>query len=318
MNDTQSRLDIERIIRSTGGDPEALAWAANMKRKAQLPHASIYNDPAVPTVQPLVTSLTCKNNVTNGYTHVATPPADVSHAIPAYAIELTEDSNALAPPFATPGTQRNNDDQLPETDDGAQGGAEGNTVPNCPTLPTPFYLKVDVFDNGVGKPGKTKSNRYKIKVHFNFEDQGDQYEFMGAFHPETRGFRNNVPEGYENDPYYKGMDHELYEYNNADETFKIRPLGAKLKDADNKTVLYTAAILFWIEDEVHPCVILDLQGFRHTMDLTERPKSTTKNNLLAYGVWVDPARKIKQMTEDKKGGKTLMETISLINRGSKR
>ncbi|WP_156647754.1 hypothetical protein [Methylobacterium sp. Leaf87] len=317
MNDTQSRLDIERIIRSTGGDPEALAWAADMKRKAQLPYTSIHNDPADPAVQPLVTSLTNKNNVTNGYTHVAAPLADVSHVIPADAIELTEDSNTLAPTFITPGTQLNNNDQLPETGDGAHGAAEGDTGPSCPTLPTPFYLKVDVFDNGAGKPGKSKGNRYKIKIHFNLEDQGNQYELMGAFHPETRGFRNNVPDGYENDPFYKRMDDELYEYNRADEQFIIRPLGAKFKDTDNKTVLYTAAIVFWIENEINPCVILDLQGFRHTIDLTGRPKSATKNNLLAYGVWVDPARKTKAACEDKKGGNTLLETIRLVNQGIK-
>ncbi len=59
-------------------------------------------------------------------------------------------------------------------------------------MPEAFYVKVDLFDNGAGRAGKKKGNRYKVKIHIRFEDKGQDFSYLGAFHPTARGFRHNV------------------------------------------------------------------------------------------------------------------------------
>ncbi len=52
-------------------------------------------------------------------------------------------------------------------------------TPQTRRMPEPFYLKVDLFDNGEGRAGKKKGNRYKVKVHLRFEDKGQEFSYLG-------------------------------------------------------------------------------------------------------------------------------------------
>jgi hypothetical protein len=189
----------------------------------------------------------------------------------------------------------------------------------APIMPAPYYLKVDLFDNGRGKEGKKKSNQYKVKIHFAFEDGGEQLSYLGAFHPVARGFRNNVPEGYERDPFYTEIDHGLDRANARDNTWRIRPVGAKFKDENNHVVIYTAAIVFWDAAEEHPTMLLSLQGWDVEVALDRRPAGGPgSSNLMAYGIWLNPDMRIeREVFEERRGGRTLMEDIRLKQMGLK-
>lgn len=260
--------------------------------------------------------LTNKNNVNNGYTPDGYAIEAVPDQHPAAAIEEEPRTNGLAPSFATQDDEANKPAQ-PSGEEESIGVEESDARTSI--MPAPFYLKVDLFDNGAGKPGKKKGNRYKVKIHYCMEDGGEIFSYLGAFHPVARGFRNNVPEGYESDPFYVEIDHTIDKANLGETQWSIRPAGAKFKDADNKVIIYTAAIVFWDTNEQHPTIILSLQGWHVEVTLDKRPNGVPgSSNLLAYGVWLNPDMQVeREEFENKRGGNTLLETMRLQQMGLK-
>ncbi|MCK2054769.1 hypothetical protein [Methylobacterium sp. 37f] len=320
--------DIEARLRAAGFDPLKVANFQRTEQHQQqmavqslITGQGVYpleDEPvAAQGVYPLVTALTNENNVNNGYTPDGFAIGVVPEEHLAVAIEEEVTTNGLAPSFATQDDEPNNpalpsalEDSIGVEDDGARASI----------MPTPFYVKVDLFDNGAGKPGKKKSNQYKVKIHLVFEDGGDVFSYLGAFHPVARGFRNNVPEGYERDPFYVEIDHTLDKANLGQAKWHIKPVGAKFKDADNKVIIYTAAIVFWDVAEDNPTILLSLQGWNMEVTLDKRPAGgRVGNNLLAYGIWLNPEMKPeREEFENRKGGNTLMETIRLQQMGIKK
>lgn len=317
----------EECMRSIGVDPASVP-----RHRSSLPPVALERAPHGPGVYPLdegdhsnlhrvsiINGLTNKNNVNNGYTPdggTFVPPIGcASDELPAAAIFQEVTTNRLAPSLATQDDEPNSPAQ-PSGEEEAIG-VEGDHA-RTPIMPAPFYLKVDLFDNGAGKPGKKKGNRYKVKIHFCMEDGGDMYSFMGAFHPVARGFRNNVPVGFENDPFYVEIDHTLDKANLGETRWIIKPAGAKFKDADNKVMIYTAAVVFWDPEEEHPTILLKLQGWEQEITLDKRPRGGPNNNLLAYGIWLNPEmQEEREVYENKRGGHTLMETMRLQQMGLK-
>jgi hypothetical protein len=319
--------DFEARLRAAGINPLAVA---NFKRPEQhQQQVAIDNALSGQGVHPLKASisaddrrvsisndLTNKNNVNNGYTPDGYAIEAVPEQHPATAIEGEPTTNGLAPSFATRDDEANKPAQ-PSALEESIGVEESDA--RASIMPAPFYLKVDLFDNGHGKEGKKKSNQYKVKIHFAFEDGGKQESLLGAFHPVARGFRNNVPEGYERDPFYVEIDHALDKANVRDNTWRIRPVGAKFKDENNHVLIYTAAIVFWEAREEHPTMLLSLQGWEVEVTLDKRPAGPPgSSNLLAYGIWLNPDMLTERETfEHKRGGKTLMEHLRASQVGVK-
>lgn len=341
MKMTITHTEFEKKLLACGIDP--IAVRSFRPRERTFDQVADGKPVETLTVHPLVTVSTNKNNVNNGYATDGGAIGAVPQQYPASAIEeeqrnnwpasdgcaidaapkeiaaaATEDKLTTYEPAPLLATQ---DDEIGK--DGppsADGGSWADEVgASAETMPAPFYLKVDLFDNGAGKPGKKKGNRYKVKIHLAFEDGGEQFSYLGAFHPVTRGFRHNVPEGFENDPFYVETDHTLDKSNLSEAAWHIKPLGAKFKDADNKVIIYTAAIVFWDASEQHPTILLSLQGWGCEVTLDQRPRGNRAgNNLLAYGIWLNPQmRTEREVFDNKKGGKTLVETIRLQKMGLK-
>ncbi|WP_279356197.1 hypothetical protein [Methylobacterium indicum] len=309
--------EFENVLRATGVDPMKVARLHRPDQHQQ----QMAIDAAIDhqTVYPLVTPLTNRTNVNNGYTPDGCAISCVPKEFPATAIEKNNTSNGGLPPFATSDGATN--DQLHPTDQDNERPPELAEVGAADeTMPEPFYVKVDLFDNGAGRAGKKKGNRYKVKIHIRFEDKGQEFSYLGAFHPTARGFRHNVPEGYEDDPFYVEIDHAIDKASLSGGNWLISPIGAKFKDSDNKVMIYTAAILFWEAGQDHPTIFLHLQGwgFEATLDLKPQGRQRN-NNLLAYCVWLNQDKlPEKKVFEEKRGGNTLMETMRLQRQGIKK
>ncbi|MGY6283637.1 hypothetical protein ACXIT0_12125 [Methylorubrum extorquens] len=324
MSDTD---DFEARLRAAGINPLAVA---NFKRPEQhQQQMAIENALSGQGVHPLEpdtsadhrrvsisNDLTNKNNVNNGYTPDGYAIEAVPEEHPAIAIEEQPTTNGLAPSFATQDDEANKPAQpsvLEESIEVEEDDAR------APIMPAPFYLKVDLFDNGTGKAGKKKSNQYKVKIHYCMEDGGEMFSYLGAFHPVARGFRNNLPEGYERDPFYTEIDQALDVANVRNNSWRIRPVGAKLKDENHHVLIYTAAIVFWDAEEEHPTMLLHLQGWSVEVTLEKRPAGAPgSSNLLAYGIWLNPDMQTKrEVFEEKRGGRTLLEAMALQQMGVK-
>ncbi|WP_342162523.1 hypothetical protein [Methylobacterium sp. SD21] len=319
--------ELESILRKNGIDPIKVA---KFNRPLTQPNMGTEITSDGQGVQPLeqgnhtslervsiINALTNGNNVTNGYTPAGYAIGCVPEEYPATAIEKEQGNNGHTPSPTQADVPGNGDVPAEVIENNCEQGEDD--AARATIMPAPFYLKVDLFDNGTGKNGKSKSNRYKVKIHFCMEDGGLMHSYLGAFHPVARGFRNNVPEGYEQDEFYVEIDHAIDRANLGDTKYHIRPLGAKFKDADNKVIIYTAAIVFWEASEQHPTILVSLQGWGTEVVLDKRPAgSRAGNNLLAYGIWINPDMKTKrEVFENKKGGKTLLETMRLEKMGLK-
>lgn len=339
---TMTHTEFEMRLRACGFDP--LAVANFRPRERTIDQLADENPETAETVYPLLTASTNKNNVNNGYTPDGGAIGVVPQQLPAVAIEVEQRSNGpasdgcaidaateeiataaieveqrtngLAPSLATQDDKPI--DAAPPSPVGENTEVEESEA-YADTMPAPFYLKVDLFDNGTGKTGKKKGNRYKVKIHYNMEDGGKQFSYQGSFHPVARGFRANVPEGYERDPFYTEIDHGLDEANLRNNRWRIRPVGAKFKDENHHVMIYTAAIVFWDAEEEHPAILLHLQGWSVEVTLNKRPTgSPGSSNLLAYGIWLNPDMKVeREVFENKRGGKTLLETMRLQQMGLK-